>query len=470
MALTQTAHSVRIAALASMAGLALSISGCGVLPDWLTGGGAEEQQVLAPSSYAPCLDSYGTGVSSVASTADGKRDFYVSSEMPSNVSKDAWTANSRAVYEFEVGTRVLRPIASTWDSEYTIAAYATLDPARPTPVREIRIAEKIEQVQVSGDGNRIVIGVSRKNLTGGLSSLYYGAVPPGGAASLRPGQDGGLTPIKINDDLNQEAIQGFSLSPDGKRVAAIVGDMSEVRVYDIDAAKVFVYTLGDKNAIKVDNALPAPSLSIGVDRQPAITANGAQLVWSADSSTLAYATPVGVGGWAVQTLDPAKGTPVLVHQFEDTTQPQVAWAPDGKSLYVATTATSGTETFGNTSIKRYTAAKDGKTIGGTGLIERPVNWRTVPVLLTLVGEDVLLFNWEKQLFRFTIKEGDLGKATFRPLTERYPNKVAVLAQPIFGSAAADRAVYMINDPAIGNRVGVYSHLTAESCPEPTAKK
>jgi hypothetical protein len=257
-------------------------------------------------------------------------------------------------------------------------------------------------------------------------------VPPGGAASLRPGQDGGLTPIKINDDLNQEAIQGFSLSPDGKRVAAIVGDMSEVRVYDIDAAKVFVYTLGDKNAIKVDNALPAPSLSIGVDRQPAITANGAQLVWSADSSTLAYATPVGVGGWAVQTLDPAKGTPVLVHQFEDTTQPQVAWAPDGKSLYAATTATSGTETFGNTSIKRYTAAKDGKTIGGTGLIERPVNWRTVPVLLTLVGEDVLLFNWEKQLFRFTIKEGDLGKATFRPLTERYPNKVAVLAQPIFG--------------------------------------
>ncbi|MEO8083057.1 MAG: hypothetical protein ABI780_04490 [Ardenticatenales bacterium] len=470
MALTQTALSVRIAALASMAGLALSISGCDTWSNLTGGGNKGEPEVVAPSQYAPCLESYGRGVSSVASTADGKRDFYISNELPSNVNKDAWTSSSRAVYELDVATQRLRPLASTWDSEFTIAAYATLDPARPTPVREIRIAEKIEQLQVSADGNRIVIGVSRKDLTGGLSTLYYGAVPPGGAASLRPGEGGGLAPIKVNDDVNDEAIQGFSLAPDGKSVAAIVGDMGEVRVFDIDAGQVRVYSLGKENAITVTNDLPVPLLNIGVDRQPAITANGAQLVWSPDSAHIAYATPVGVGGWAVQILDPATGKPTLIHRFEDTTQPQSAWAQDGQSLYIATTETSGTETFGNTSIRRYTAAKDGKTIGGVGLIERPVNLRTVPAFLTLVGDDVLLFNWEKQLFRFTIKEGDLGKATFRPLTERYPAKVGVLAQPIFGATAADRAVFMINDPAVGNRMGVYSHLTAENCPAPTAKK
>ena len=469
MALTQSALSVRIAALASMAGLALSISGCDTFSNVF--GGKKEEAVSKPTSvYAPCLESFGSGVSAVASTADGTRDFYISNELPSNVNKDAWTTSSRAVYERDVAKQILRPLASTWDSEFTIPAYATLDPAKPTPVRELRIAEKIEQLQVSADGSRIVIGVSRKNLTGGLSTLYFGAVPPSGAASLRPGEGGGLTPIKINDDLNQEPIQAFSLSPDGKRVAAIVGDMSEVRTYDIDGNKVSVYNLGEKNAISVENALPTPSLNIGVDRQPAITANGAQLLWSPDSASIAYATPVGVGGWAVQILDPATGKPTLVHSFEDTTQPQLAWAADGKSIYVATTATSSTETFGNTSIRRFTAAKDGKPIGGVGLIERPVNWRTVPALLTLVGDDVLLFNWEKQLFRFTIKEGDLGKATFRPLTERYPAKVAVLAQPIFASAAADRAVYLINDPSAGVRVGVYSHLTQETCPVPTAKK
>lgn len=471
MAVTQSALGVRIATLASMAGLVLVASGCEAVSGIFGDAQDEPAVVEAPSVYAPCLESYGSSVSSVVSTADGSRDFYLSAEKPANVESDAWSSTSRAVYEYDVKAQRRRPIASTWDSEVVIEPYATLDPLRPTPVRPFRIAEKLEQIAVGGDGQRIVIGVSRKNLTGGLARLYSGAVPGADAMStLHPGEGGGLAVVPINDDLNQEAIQSFSLSPDGHKVAAIVGDLSELRAYDLESGTLYVYNLGEKNAITVSNELPTPQLSIAVDRTPAITVNGAQLVWSPDSTTLAYVTPLGIGGWALQTLDYTAGTPTLVHSFENTTQPQVTWAGDGQSLFVVSTAATATEIFGDTTIQRLTAAKDGKPIGGVGLIKRQPNWRTVPSFVTLVGDNTLLFTWERHLFRFTIKEGDLGKATFVPVTERYPRDVRVLAQPVYGSAAADRAVYAINDPAYGNRVGVYTHITAEKCPVPTAEE
>lgn len=468
MALTQSALGVRIAALASMAGLALSLGGCESIGD-LFGGDGEPTVVEPPSVYAPCLESYGSDVSSVVSTADGSRDFFLSAEKPANVENDAWSSSSRAVYEYDVQAQRRRPIASTWDSEVMIEPYATLDPLRPTPARPFRIAEKMEQIQVSADGQQLVIGVSRRNLTGGMARLYHGAVPAATTQStLHPGEGGGLAVVPINDDLNQEAIQSFSVAPDGRKVGAIVGDLSELRVYDLETGTLYVYNLGEENAITVGNELPTPQLSIAVDRVPAITVNGAQLIWSPDSARLAYATPLGIGGWTVQILDYTTGTPTLVHTFENTTQPQITWAGDGQSVYVITTATTATEIFGDTTIQRLTAAKDGKPIGGVGLIKRQSNWKTVPSFVTLVGDNTLLFTWEGHLFRFTIKEGDLGKATFVPVTERYPRQVRVLALPVFGSAAADRAVFAIHDPAFGNRVGVFSHLTAERCPVPTA--
>lgn len=470
MALTQTAYSGRIAALASMAGLALSISACDVVSG-IFGGTPEPDKAVAPSTYgSPCLESYGSGVSSLAATADGGREYYISTELPSNVEKNAWGRDSRAVYEYDVKLGRVRPIASTWNSEVVIEPYATVDVLRPTPIRPVQVAEKLEQVQVGADGNRIVLAVSRKNLAGGLASLYSGNVPPTGASvSLRPGDGGGLAVVKINDDLNQEAIQTFSLSPDGNKLAAIVGDLSELRGYDLEADKILVYSLGTDNAIEVSNELPTPATSIEIDRKPAITANGAQLMWAPDSTKLAYATALGIGGWAVQILDFATGKPTLVRAFENTTQPQIAWAGDGASLFVVTTANSTSESFGDTSIHHLTAAKDGKTIGGVGIIKRQANWKTVPSFVTLVGENVLLFTWEKHVFRFTAEGGDLTKATFEPLTEHYPRDVKVLPMPIYGSAAADRAVFSISAPGIGNRVGVYTHLSSPKCPVPTPK-
>lgn len=474
MALTQTAHSVRIVSLAFLAGLALSVSACDSLPSWFPGGGGGDElpdQAVAPSTYgSPCLETYGSGVVSLASTADGSRDFYISTEMPANANENAWTRDSRAVYEYDVKQRRVRPIASTWDSEVVIPPYATVDVLRPTEIRPFKIAEKLEQVQVGSDGKRIVLAVSRKNLTGGLASLYSGSVPGAGLASMHPGDGGGLAAVKVNDDLNQEAIQTFSVSPDGNKLAAIVGDLSEIRGYDLEADQVVVYSLGDENAITVSNVLPAPATSIAVDRKPAITANGARLVWAPDSTKFAYATGLGIGGYAVQILDFATGKPTLVHTFENTTQPQIAWAEDGASLFVVTTAQSNAEIFGDTSIHHLTAAKDGKTIGGVGIIKRQSNWKTVPSFLTIVGENTLLFTWEKHVFRFTAEGGDLTKATFEPLTERYPRDVKVQAAPIFASAAADRAVFSITAPGLGNRVGSYTHLSAAKCPVPTPEK
>lgn len=460
--------------------ISLFVAGCREQEDDTT----QENQETGPDtgSFAACLPWYENDVESLAVSADGSRWLYLSGRKPTGLPSDAsWRSDDLAIFVRDRnadGSSRSRYIATSWDTSDEVTVYATVSLGGSSGTSPLSLPETMRDVALSADGGRFLVSVDQTGVDSGRAKLYHGVVPPADDTTsiLAPG-DGGLTVLPINNLVGTEGIGGFEYSPDGAKVAAVVGSRTELRVYDIDSETIYAYELGSQNEIVVRNEMPEAATNIGVSRQPAIRVTSGGLIWSPDSTRIAFVRPEGVGTKSIYILDYASGDLAFVRAFENSTVPQIAWSSDGASLFVMSTKLSTYQTYGDSEFRRIQAAENGSDIGSGVAIERSrpefLNWSTEPSNLVNVDDETLLFTWEGRLYRLIATGGELAGAPYVPLTvfhliDRLVRRgVAVEYERPFASTSLDSVVFLVRD---GNRttIGERTFATAESCPEVVA--
>lgn len=452
------------AAIIALAFLTFPIAGCNVLSAF------QEEEVTTQENTEElkgtlgyCKPWFDRGVVDVALSVDGSRIAYVATRRPESFPEDGWRSGHRAVFIRDGATSAApttRYVATTWPAVDRIPTYSTDDPSRQGRDDSIGLDEQIEAVALSADGTRIVIGASRDGIRGGLAKLYLGSVPENTTSTLSP--DDGLTIVPINLVQSGEAVADFELSPDGTKIAASVGARGELRVYDLVANQPIVYTLGEKNEVLVEDVLPEAGTSIDVDRRPAILTGGNALHWSPDGTKLAFARSIPVSRSFVQSLDVATGDLTTVASMLGVTTPSLAWASDGGSLFVMTTDYADSQAFGDTEIRRFAAEDDGEEIGGAVTLERKAWWRGEPNNLVGFGNDrQFLYILNGELVRIDLPIDDAGAP--KSLALKF-DKGTVSSQQVFVSAAADRAVFLVNSSGT-THVGQVTYVGQYPCPE-----
>lgn len=461
--------------VAALAASAATTAGCDALPFL-----GEEEVTTAEveqlsGSFGPCAPWFDRGVLDLASSADGSRLVYVASRRPEALPEDAWRSGSRAVFVRDVdaqGAASTRYIATTWSPLDEIKAYATADRSEGQRDDAIPLAEQIEEVSLSGDGTRIVIGASREGFAGGLAKLYAGTVPNDTTSTLAP-PDSGLTIVPINAYTRGEAIGRFAVSPDGTKVAAALGQRGELRVYDLAANTPIVYSLGDDNEVEVSSELPPVATSIDVARRAAFLTGASALHWSPDSTRIAFARTVPVSTSYVQVVDVATGELSTVTSMVGFTAPQLAWAADGASLFVMTTRLSGSEAFGNTEVSRWAAQDEGDVVMPAVTLSRKANWRNEPNHLVALGND--------RQFAFHISTSDSrGRADNRLIRldlpaeggtdvallelSGYQDGVSIPAQHAHYAPSSESLAFLVQSGGAVH-VGQRTYVLADRCPE-----
>ena len=230
-----------------------------------------------------------------------------------------------------------------------------------------------------------MLGVNREGVKGGLAKLYTGLVPEGDD-QLSPGS--GLTLVRINDYAGTEGVRSVALSPDGSKMAALVGLNGEVRVYDFGADKLYVYDQGEDGKVKVSHDLPPAATSLGQDRTPALAHNGImRMQWSPDANRLALTRYESVGIAGLWVVDVATGDATLVRTFSNTTVPHVAWSGDGKSVFALTTRLFQGNGLSDSEVRRINAVEDGKDMGDRWSLKQVAGYRTLPADFTAYGDE-----------------------------------------------------------------------------------
>ena len=451
--------------------IALGIAGCGPEEDL----GKIELEGPATGSFAACLPWYENDVESVAVSGNGDTWLYLTDRRPTSLPDDAsWRSDDLALFVRDRTTNESRYIATSWDSDDEISAYATADLNDQQSIKSEALPETMREVAISDDGKSFIVSVDQAGVDSGRAKLYAGAIPVADASgtSLKPGE--GLTEVPINNHVATEGIGDFSYSPDGEKVAAVVGSGSEFRVFDLSTDTIFAYDLGDENEIVVKNEMPEAATSIKVSRQPAIRVSTGGLIWSNDSSKIAFARPEGVGTMSLYILDYASGDLEFVRSFDNSTIPQIAWSIDNQSLFLMSTNLSTYQPYGDTEFRRVEATANGSDIGSGVAIQRSqaefLNWTTEPANLVNVDDDTLLFTWEGRLYRLKTAGGDMAGAEFVPLTVYHlieglvDDNVAVDYERPFASAERDSVVFMVQDGS-RTKIGERTEATAESCSE-----
>lgn len=461
-------------AFIALAALGLGAAGCEYIPGLgqEQEGTTQDQEEVLRGSFGACNPWYDRDVIGLDMSENGRRWVYLSARKPSGLDELSWDRDtSRALYasDFDdAGAQTnLRYIALPWEAQDEIPAYATPDSSGDVPEGQ-GITEIMRTVQLSDDGQTVAIGVTQSTARGGLSKIYVGTVPAEGDEALAPGAEGGLVTVPINSVSESETIQSFTLSRDGTRIAAAVGERGELRVYDLAADQLYVYSLGPDNAMEVTDELPPASTTIANSRQPAIIADGADLEWAPDGTRLAIARSVPVSKIYVQIVDVASGETLMYGETGNMTSPHVAWASDGGSVYAMSTTLAEFETFGRTVIRHLSAEGVGEELGAGASIDRPVNWRTEPAHLTAFGDDAtFLFVWEGQLWRLDVPAGDLSQASYQQVTVYGEDVGTSGAWRPAVSLAADTAISIVDDHGT-TKIGQRTEVTAAQCSEASA--
>jgi cell division septation protein DedD len=438
----------------------------------------EEVEQEEVGSFGPCLPSFASEVSAASMNRAGNRALYLTAERPPTLPEEAsWGSDDRAIMVMDgvaggqggtpaaeggTGGMTIRSIALTWDPTEEIPPFPTTayaaEEAEPYP-----LPEQMVDLQLAAEGNRFIVAVVRDGVAGTLSKLYSGMVPESGSAQLQPGEGLALVPLNRYDAT--QGLQSYALSGDGSRVAAVVGTApGEVRVYDLQEERVYVYTLGEGGQVEVQHELPPVVTSIEEPRQPAVASNGViRLSWAPTHDRLAIAADLDVGDAGLYILDVKSGEVELVHRFSNSTAPWVAWSQDGESLLAMNSPLSGPVVFGNTELRRLQAVENGREIGSGVTLDRPLGWKTVPAYLTPLGDDQhYVFNWEGRLFRLDTPGTDLSQTSFQALTVD-PPAMTVFGQPSV-SGLADTALFLVTSGRT-TAVGARTHVSAEACPE-----
>jgi len=454
------------AVVAALAVLALPTSGCDMLSAFRGEEEADTTVEELSGSIGPCLSWFDRGVVDVAMSGDGSRVAYIASRRPESLPEDAWRSGDRAVFvrdRTEQGATSTRYIASTWAPLDEIPAYSTEDPQRDGKDDAIPLAEQLQELALSDDGSRIVVGVSREGIEGGLAKLYAGSIPEDTTSTLRP-PDGGLTVVPINTIQSAEAVNRFELSPDGSKVAAALGPRGELRIYDLNANVPIVYNLGDDNAVTISNELPPISTSILVERRAAILTGGSALHWSPDGTRIAFSRTVPVTTSYIQIVDVATGEVTTVRRIVGVTAPQLAWATDSASLFVLTTRLAESEAFGNSEVRRLAAEEDGEQLGSAMSMTREPHWRSEPNGLASLGNDrQFVVSLDGRIFRLDFPS-DEAQAPRKLEFGALPSGTNIPAQRVLTSADADIAVFTVVTGGVV-RVGQRAYVSQNECPE-----
>jgi len=440
-----------------------ALTGCDVL-DRLGDDKGEINSVAVTSvNHGLCSPIYGSRVDAAAISGDGSRVMYVTRRQPANWPDDrGWRSTDRALMVRDipaVGDATVRYIAVTWPGE-DIGAYATAEPDGGQ-VKPRSMPETMVDLRLAKDGERFVVGVVREGVVGQYAKLYSGTVPATGSAELEP--ENGLSLIPINDYKGTEGINYFVMSDDGSKLAAAVGDLGEVRIYDLDSQELTVYTRGEEGETIVEHTLPRAPTNLTDTRVPAVASKGTihlALSPSGDRLTIAHDEDV-PGQTALTQLDIASGELVLVRRFVNSTVPHVVWASDGQSLFVLNTPLVPGTIFGDTEIRRLAAAKDGREVSPGGKLPRSLGYRTEPAFLTGFGDDEhFIFVWEQSLWRLTAPGGNPAKASYIQLT-RPTMEVRYLPPSV--SVSSERAVFVVED-LTGTHVGERTDIFDDACP------
>ncbi len=395
------------------------------------------------ADFGACFDAFGSYVLASAVNGAGTTMLYLTASKPAFVSDDAWHSGDRALVMQDLKAARTRAIVLTWPPGDTseIPVWATANPAAQSTARPVPLTEHMIALDYSATGERFLLGVRRQGVEGLIAKLYAGVVPAiDDTQILEPGH--GLDLIPINDFEATEGIRSAALSPDGSKVAAVVGNQGEVRIYDIVNQELLVYSQGPEGGTVITHELPLrSSVSMDTDRQPAVASLGQMLVqWSPQGDRLAIATdPPGTSKTALAIMNPANGSLTTVRTFQDATVPQVAWSSDGQSLFVMTTELIAGSVFGNTAIRHIAAAEGGKDVNKGGQIVQPAGYNSEPANLVNFGDDQrFVFTWEGWLWRLKVQNGDLTQALAEKIS---PREATVPYLRPYVSLAEDLAVF-----------------------------
>ena len=489
--------------------LALGTAGCGTVERWFGDDEPKDVEVesITTVTFGGCLRAFGSNVYDMDATANGSDVLYISSQRPPNLPEGAaWGRDDRALYirsTGDNGAQRFNYIARSWeleDASTGIAAYSTPRPGQ-TGVEGYSPSEVMREVQISDAGERLLIGVSRDSEQS-IARLYHGAVPADVLnEKLSPAEEGGLSPVPVNSTRYSEPVRQWLLSPDGSKVAAEVGSMGELRVYDFDDDQVELFLLGEENEIVKDTGLPIAYVTdqddeqildaegqpqpIGIDpdHRPAVLVDGAKMAWSSDGSRLALARSQGVGSAVIDVLDVDAGEMQRVRRFDATdlvdsddgrsyrvtwSMPQIAWSADDASLYVMVTPLGGPELFYDTQFRELDLETGRDVNDRYQEIRRPNNWRTEPAnLINIGGDERFAFTWEDHLYRGDAPGGAASELGSPVQLTSFPDGVRVLYEDPVYTSGADALLFRVQDRntlRVGERTSASGDCPADAAP------
>ena len=282
--------------------------------------------------------------------------------------------------------------------------------------------------------------------------------------------DKGLELIPINNFGALEGIQSFTLSSNGNKVAAVVGQMGAVRVYDIPSKKLSVYLADKAGKVSLSDKLPPVQTNLNsINTEAVASQGGMHLTWDPQGQHLAVARKEGVSDAAVWLLDIATGKLTQVRRFQNSTLPHVAWAKDGASMFVLNTPNVSGSVFGDSEIRRIQAKEKGADVGKGAGLKRVQGMKAEPIGLTAFGDDThFLFIWDGVLYRLDMPGGDPAKATYAAMTNIQDagknNVLTVRPGPLGTSVDRQLASFIAEDNAAEvTTVGVREEVFKDSC-------
>ena len=447
---------------------AITASACDAVPGFSNGSGEVRQEATPVADHGPCLPTYGSRVEAVSMSSNGTRIAYLSAERPSALPDGAsWLRNDRAVHLLEqlgaasTGTRLLVIPWPSRDND-VIPVYPTDDPRDPAPPQASQLREQLVWLAIAHSGDRLLLGVERTGVKGGMAKLYSGLIPEG-TDQLQP--DGGLTVVPINDFRGTEGVRNVALSPDGSKLAGVVGPQGELRVFDFAEDRLYVYSTAEDGSVDVTHDLPPAASTLDLVRSAAFAHPGMlRLSWAPDSRRLAVSRNESVGVAGLWILDVESGEATLVRTFSNTTVPHTVWSADGASLFVMSTRLFQGNSFGDSELRRIEAKGDGRDVGDRWELKQVPGSRTAPADLVGYGDDSnFVFTWEEQAWLLEVPASGSGDAVYGPLTLS-PPLMRVPSGNVSVSAAQDRVAFLVRDGA-GTHVGIRLAATQATCPE-----